>query len=212
MISRASTHARTGWPILQANHFSAAALAGIGFSGFRRADAHVMALDVGVQNAFVGHSPVFEVLLDPVREFLKKNSQFHGLVSAGNLGRADQAADDCGKGGRRLAWVLFPALLVGDGGMAHQEARGSFDKGKDLQRVESIRLPQAPGQDDGKRNLVELDSAPIGGSIDPEILRKASVGLLRAGQVYQRAPGRFSSPAGQQRTRGLTISRVQTRW
>jgi hypothetical protein len=59
-------------------------------------------------------------------------------VVAGDLRGADEAADDGGEGGGRVAGVFFPALLVGDGGVADQEAGGALDEGKTSQ------LPRPP--------------------------------------------------------------------
>ena len=50
-----------------------------------------------------------------------------------------------------------------------------------------------------KGDLVELNAPPVGGSVDPEVLRKAAIRLLRAGQVHQGPAGRIYATAGQQR-------------
>ena len=45
---------------------------------------------------------------------------------------------------------------------------------------------QPEREHDRKRDLVQLHAGPVRGPVDPEILRKAAVGLLRAGEINQR--------------------------
>src|SRR5690348_7712590 len=75
-----------------------------------------------------------------------------------------------------------------------------------LEIAKITRLPQAPCEHDGKRNLVQLNAPPIGGSINPEVLREASIRLLRARQVHQ-CPACSSRGAACQQ-RGHTVNHV----
>ena len=68
---------------------------------------------------------------------------------------------------------------------------------------EAVGLPEAPGEDDGEGDLVELEAAPVGGAVDPEILGKAAVGLLRAGEIDEGAARGLTAAAGQQCGCGL---------
>ena len=172
-------------------------------AAFGRADAHVVALDFRVQHAVVGDRPVFEMTLDPVGMLFEEVRQFRRVVNAGHVGGADEAGDDGGQSGGRVAGDFLPALLLRDGRVANQEGGGALDEGENVEVAEGIELPQAPCEDDGKGDLVELNAGPVGLAVDPEILRKATVGLLRTSQVGERAQGGFSTAAGHQSRRSL---------
>ena len=57
----------------------------------RRADAHVVVLDVGMENAVGGGGPLVEMRLDPVGVVLQEAAELGRLVGARDIGRADQA-------------------------------------------------------------------------------------------------------------------------
>ena len=58
-------------------------------------------------------------------------------------------------------------------------------------------FPETPGEDDRESDFIELLAAPVGGSVDPEVLRKAAVGLLSTGEIDQRAACRLGTAAGE---------------
>ena len=125
------------------------------------------------------------------------------MPGAGDIGGADEGGDDGGEGGGGVAGVFFPALLLGDGGVADEEGGGALDEGEDVEAAEAIQLPETPGEDDGEGDLVELDAGPVGGSVDPEVLGEAAVRALGAGEVDERAEGGVGATAGKQRGGGL---------
>ena len=92
---------------------------------------------------------------------------------------------------------------MGDGGVAYQKARGALDEGEDVPVAEAAGLPDTPGEDQGKCNFIELNAGPVGSTVDPEILGKAAVGSLRAGEVDECAARCIDAAAGQQGGRGL---------
>ena len=110
-----------------------------GLAGSRRADPHVVVLDVGIEDAFGGGGPLVEMGFDPVGVAFEKGCEFVGLLGAGDVRRADEAGDDGGEGRRRVAGGLFPALLLGDRGVADQEGGGAFDQREDVEVAETIR-------------------------------------------------------------------------
>ena len=168
-----------------------------------RADAHVVALDVGVEDALGGGGPLVEVGLDPVGVALEEGGEFAGAVGAGDVGGADEAGDDGGESGGGVAGVLFPALLLGDRGVADEEGGGAFDEGEDVEVAEAVELPETPGEDDGEGDLVELDAGPVGGSVDPEVLGEAAVGALGAGEIDESAESGVDASAGEESGGGL---------
>ena len=80
----------------------------------------------------------------------------------------------------RISAILLPTLLFGDRSMSDQKSGSGLHHWIRLEIAKFARLPQAPCEHDGKRNLVQLNAAPIGGPINPEVLREASIRLLRA--------------------------------
>ena len=67
MISRASKSAFSpGRNVVDVQNLAPALLVRIGIAALRRTNPHIVALDVGMQNAAVRHRPVFQVTLDPV--------------------------------------------------------------------------------------------------------------------------------------------------
>ncbi len=124
-------------------------------------------------------------------------------VGAREIGRADEAGDDGGEGGGRVAGVLLPAFLLGDGGVADEEGGGALDEGEDVEAAEAVELPETPGENDGEGDLVELDAGPVGGAVDPEVLGEAAVGALGAGEVDEGAEGGIGAAAGEEGGGGL---------
>ena len=72
-------------------------------------------------------------------------------------------------------------------------------------------LPRASGgfaaqqieQQDGEGSFVHLDAAPVGTSIEPEILRPVAGGFLRGFEIAQHADGVADGAGGQQRSGGF---------
>ena len=68
-------------------------------------------------------------------------------------------------------------------------------------RIEILQRPgfvQAPGEQDRHGDFVELDAVPIGLAIDPEVLVKAAVLVLRASEIDERAQRHLGVAGGQQ--------------
>src|SRR6185437_4384472 len=59
------------------------------------------------------------------------------------------------------------------------------------------------GKDDGKGDLIELDTRPVGGAVDPEVLGETAVGSLGAGEVDKSAKSSLCAVTCKQRRRGL---------
>ena len=127
---------------------------------------------------------------------LQELAEFLRAVSAADVRSADERGDDHGERRGRVAGVLLPALLLRDRSVAHKERRGSRDEGDDVEVAEAVELPEPPGEDDREGDLVELNAGPVGRSVDPEVLSKASVRMLRASEVNERAAGGVDASAG----------------
>ena len=168
-----------------------------------RTDPHVVVRHLRIQHPAPRGGPLIQVRLDPVGVVLQKAAQLSRTVVPHDLARAQQRRDHHRQRGRRVARVFLPALLLRHRRIAHQKARRPRHKGADIEVAQPVQLPQTPGQDHRKRDLIQLNARPVRRPIDPEILRKAAVRVLRAGQVHQRAACGVNAAAGQQRRRRL---------
>ena len=121
-------------------------------------------------------------------------------------GGTNQSSDvHCQRRGRVPA-VFFPAFLRSDRPMM-DEIAGRFQHHRIRVKVlESLGLVQAPGEQDGQGDLIQLDAAPVGFAVDPEILVEASILLLGTGQIDQ-GTERDLRTAGRQQTGG-TVAHV----
>ncbi len=174
-----------------------------GLSLSRWTDAHVVVRNVRVKDAAVSGSPLVEMGFDPVGIAFEEAAEFAGAVRTHDVCSADQRRDyGCERGGR-VACVFFPTLLLRDRSIANEERRGVADEAEDIEVAEAIELPQTPREDDGKRYFVKLDAGPVRRSIDPEVLREATVRMLRTGEVDQRAASGVDASASQQCGCGL---------
>ena len=202
-LPRFKLNLRARRPVRQPNHFLAAILVRVHLATPRRPYAHVVPLDFRIEHAPVRHRPVFEVPFNPVGKLLKKRGQLVGFVGARNLRRANQSANHRSQCRRRVARILLPAILFRNRRTAHQAPRCTLNERKNRQIAQPVPFPQSPCQDQRKRHLVQLLAGPIGSAVNPEVLRKAAIGQLRACEVHQRSPRRLDASAGQQRRRRL---------
>src|SRR5579871_1455955 len=121
--------------------------------------------------------------------FFKKLSRLLLAAKAGKLRSADQCGDIRRQGRGRVAAALFPSLLRSGGTLTNQILRRFQNHWRGIKIFQSSMFVQAPGQKNGKSDPVELNSMPVGGPIDPEVLVEAAVRTLRSGQVNERPVG-----------------------
>ena len=81
-------------------------------------------------------------------------------------------------------------LLPRRGAVEDQVARRLHHHRVGVKPPEATEPPEAPREQDGKRDLVELDSLPVRLAVDPEILGETAVRVLADGQVDQGPQGR----------------------
>ena len=115
-----------------------------------------------------------------------------GLVAplAEQAGSADQSSDVRGERGRRIATHFLPALLLSDRSMADQISSRPRNHRVRVKILKSVLPLELPGEKNWKCDFVELDSPPVGPAINPKVLGKASVLLLRDCQINERAQRR----------------------
>ena len=118
----------------------AAALVRVGLAALRRADAHIVALDVGRRTPLL-----VTVQSSRCPSIQSANSSRNTASSMDSWARsdlrgADEARNNHGQSGGRVAGIFFPTLLMGDGRLLYEKADGSLDKGNDVQLAEAVRL------------------------------------------------------------------------
>ena len=155
-----------------------------------RVDADVMSRYPGDERTLRGHHPGFDVAFEEVGVLFEENGRRLVSPFAGEGGRADQRRDVGGDGGRGVAADLLPPLLLGRRSMEEQVAGRPHHHRIGVEVSEAALALQAPRQEDGEGDLVELDPAPVRLAVDPEVLGKSAVGVLADGQVDQGAQGR----------------------
>jgi len=155
----------------------------------------------GDERPLRGHHPGFDVAFEEVGVLFEESGHRPVSPFAGEGGRADQRRDVGGDGGRRIAADLFPPLLLGRRSMEDQVASRPHHHRIGVEVPEVALAQQAPRQEDGEGDLVELDPTPVRLAVDPEVLGKSAVLVLADGQVDQGTQGRLDVPRGEE-TRG----------
>src|ERR1700734_831675 len=117
-------------------------------------------------------------------------------VGAHDVSGTDQTGDNSGQCRWGVTGGFFPALLLGDWSVTHQKSGGALHEREDVEVSQAVQLPKAPRQDEREGDLVELNAIPVGGSINPKVLCKTAVLLLRTGEVHKGPAGSVYAAAG----------------
>ena len=163
------------------------AFVGVGIADVDGIDADVVAFDAGDEGAVVGHGPFFDVGLEEVGVLLEELRGDQVAAIAGEARCANQRGDIGGQRRGRVAGVFLPSILRSGRPFVDQELCRRLHHRIRIEILEPGVLVQPPRQHDRKRDFVELNAGPIRLAVDPEILRKAAVGMLRAREIDQRA-------------------------
>ena len=76
---------------------------------------------------------------------------------------------------------------MGNRTIADEISRSLADQIERIELGQSLLTVKTPCQQDRKSDLVELDAAPVGISVNPEVLREAAICALGDGQIDERA-------------------------
>ena len=171
---------------------------GQGIVDIHREDADVMPRYPGNERPLRGHRPGFDMAFEKIGVLLEESGGRPVSPFAGEGGRADERRDVGGDGGRGVAAGLLPPLLLGRGSVEDQVARRPHHHRIGIEVPEIALAQQAPRQEDGERDLVELDPPPVRLAVDPEVLGKPAVLVLADGQVDQGAQRRLGVPRGEE--------------
>src|SRR5438477_954968 len=106
-----------------------------------------------------------------------------GLVR--KFGRHDEGGDARCERRRRQAAEILPAVELRLRTLADDELGGWTDHDRIRVVVEAARDAETPGQQDGKRHLVELGRRPVRGPIHEPVLKPGAVGSLAGLQVAE---------------------------
>src|SRR5262249_24874604 len=100
---------------------------------------------------------------------------------------------------RRIAGIFFPALLRCHRSSQNQTGSGAQSYYARIEEVERMVFMQTPRQQYWESHLIKLKPRPVGGPIDPTVLRKTAVRPLDSCQPDQRAQRRSSLACGEKR-------------
>jgi len=93
--------------------------------------------------------------------------------------------------------------LLSDGTVLDQEGRTPSNQIQRAEISETLFAAKAPCEQNWKCGLIELNAAPVCIAIDPEVLCKSTVWMLRYSKIDQRAERRGCIAGGQQRRRTI---------
>src|SRR5262245_30532091 len=106
----------------------------------------------------------------------------------------------------RVAGILLPTVLAGDRTVADDKSRGAKHhrpEPRQLVITQSTLAPHQIDEQDGKGAFIHLHAGPIGGAIEPAILRPMAVRLLGSFEPKQHAPCILEVARRDERTRRL---------
>ena len=166
-------------------------------------DPHVIAFDAGLAGEIAVYrvGPALDVVVPGVGILAQK---FGGLGLAHGLreiGGNQQSSDFSGQRKRRIAAILFPAVLLRDWAVGDDEGRCFAHH-----RPPALVFTEAAGriaaqqidQQNRECGLIHLEAVPVGPSIQPHVLCPVSVGFLRGFEVMQHAQSVVVRARGQQ--------------
>src|SRR5579862_2215299 len=169
-------------------------------------NSHVIRGRAFNKRACRGCSPVFNVRFKIVGIFFDENCGRLLAALTEEKRRADESGNIRGERGGRVAGGLFPALLLSDRTIADQVSGTLADQVEGIEVSQALFTAKTPRQHDRESDLVKLNAAPVGISVDPEVLREPAVVILRDGQVDQR-PERSRRVAASKQSR-CTVDHV----
>src|SRR6476646_694628 len=85
---------------------------------------------------------------------------------------------------------LVPSLLLCGWPVLDKVGRRGVNHRVRIEIAKGVFLPQVPGQENGKSDFIELNTLPIWGAVNPEVLCKSTVVLLRASEIHKGAQRR----------------------
>src|SRR5262249_38107942 len=94
---------------------------------------------------------------------------------------------------------FFPAFLCCHWSAEDQPGSGAHNHYARVEQAERIVFMQTPRQDYRQSNLIKLKPGPVGGPIDPTVLRKTAIRPLDRCQPDQRSQRRARLTRGKER-------------
>src|SRR5262245_36601972 len=180
-------------------HLSVGIGMGIGCIWIGWGNADVMAGNSWYQLALCCDHPIFEVRRQPVS--IRENeircvsvADFHAPVR----GAGERGDHHCQRR-RRIAGIFFPALLRCHRPSQNQTGSCTQNYYARIEEVERMVFMQTPRQQYRESNLIKLQPGPVGGPVDPTVLRKTAIRPLDPRQPDQRAQRRSSLACGEKR-------------
>ena len=168
-----------------------------------RKNPDVMPGHAGEQSPFRCDRPALDMTFQEIGVFFQV---FRGRLIASFASKAC-GADQSGNIGRQrgggIAADLLPALLRSHGAMADEISSRPHDHGVRVEVPQGVLTFEPPGEQNGESDFIQLDSPPVGLTVNPEVLGETSALLLRDIQIDQRSYGCGAIAGGQHRIRAV---------
>ena len=168
-----------------------------------RKNAYVMAGNAREQSPLRCYRPALDMTLQKIGVFLQVFRRRLIASFAREACGTDQGRDVRSKRGWRIAADLFPAFLRSHGAMPNQICGRPQDHGVRVKVLESVLAFEPPGEHDGKGDFIQLDSPPVGLTVNPEVLGETSVLLLGDIEIDECSQGCDTISGGEHRIRAV---------
>ena len=155
-----------------------------------RKNPYVMPADSRDERTLRRDRPGFDVRVQKIGVFFQECRSGFVAPFAEQAGSADQSSDVRGERGGRISTHFLPALLLSDRSMADKVSSRARNHRVRVKILESLLPIELPGEKNRKCDFVKLDSPPVGPAINPKVLRKAAIFLLRHCQINKCAERR----------------------
>ena len=130
------------------------------------------------QGPFRCDSPALDVTFQEVGVFLQVFRCRVIASFASKAGGADQSGNVGRQRGGGIAANLLPALLRSQWAMADEVGSGPQYHGVWVKVLQGVLASEPPCEQNGESDFIELDSAPVGLTVNPEVLGETAVLLL----------------------------------
>ena len=168
-----------------------------------RENPQVMPGHAGEQGPFRCDSPALNMTFQEIGVFLQV-FRCRVIVSfASKACSADQSGNVGRQRGGGIAADLLPALLRSQRAMANEVSSRPQYHGVRVKVLQGVLASEPPGEQNGKSHFIELDSPPVGRTVNPEVLGETSVLLLGNTQIDQCSQGCGTISGGQHRIRAV---------
>jgi hypothetical protein len=143
-----------------------------------RKDPQVISSHPWEQGSFRCDGPTLDMTFQEVGVFLQVFRCRVIASFASKAGGADQSGNVGRQRGGGIAANFLPALLRSQRAMADEVSSGPQYHGVWVKVLQGVLASQPPCEQNRERDFIELNSPPVGLTVNPEVLGETSVFLL----------------------------------